>query len=315
MKKRIILFLLLLLPVRVLAYSNYLVVTADPVGIEIHSNGVYIIDSYNKMNSSLKKGDKIISMNQQAINSISDLNRMIEKSGVYSIQIERNHTILDKELVVEKNHNQIQTGLYLKDEVDGIGTLSYIDPETKIYASLGHEILETNSNSLFDLKDGYLFELKDEEIKKNDHGQIGEIHASFTNNVIGTIDSNQKSGIYGKYSETIPTDHLVEVGKKEEIEVGDASILLKINNQEKNYAIKLLDVDENDATKNIYFEVTDSSLLDLTGGIIQGMSGSPIIQNQKIIGVVNYVVVSNPKTGYGIFIENMLEEGDKLLES
>lgn len=315
MKKRIILFLLLLFPIQVFAYSNYLVVTGEPVGIEIHSNGVYIIDFYNKMNSSLKKGDKIVSINQNPIHSITELNESISYSGTYSIQVERNHSLVDEKLFVEKKGSQIQTGLYLKDEINGIGTLSYIDPETKIYASLGHEILESHSGSIFDIKEGSIFEVRDEELKKNDRGQIGEIHASITNNVLGTIDSNQQTGIYGKYQESISDEDFVEVAKKEEIEIGDAFILLSIDHQEKQFEIKILDIDSKDTTKNIYFEVTDSSLLNLTGGIIQGMSGSPIIQNQKIIGAVNYVVVSNPKTGYGIFIENMLEEGDKLLES
>ena len=261
MKKKLVLFLLLLFPIQVFAYSNTLIVTGEPIGIEIHSNGVYIVDFYSNLNSSLKKGDKIISINQQKVESIEDLDQIVTDSGTYSIQIDRNQKIINEKLVVEKENNEIRTGLYIKDEVDGVGTLSYIDPETKIFASLGHEILETSSNSLFDLNRGSLYEVYDESIQKNRNGRIGEIRVNFTNHVLGSIESNQVNGIYGLYQETLPSDHLVEVAKKDEIKLGEAYLYLNMENQEKKYQINILDIDKNETVKNIYFEVTDDSLL------------------------------------------------------
>ena len=310
--KKLWILLLLLFPIQVLAYSNHLIVTGESIGIEIHSNGVYVIDHYDHTNIHLKKGDQILEINNQVVNSVSDIKSIVKKEGTYNIKIKRNDQIKTNHLTVYKKNKELQTGLYIKDEVNGIGTLSYIDPETKVFASLGHEVLESSSNTVFDLKEGTLYEVVEQEREKNNNGRIGEIKANFTSHKLGTIYKNTQNGIYGIYQDELTNTNTIEVGTKEDVALGNAEIRINTNN---NYQIKILDIDQNDPIKNIYFKVTDENLLDTTGGIIQGMSGTPIIQNNKIIGVINYVVVNNPQTGYGIFIENMLEEGDKLLES
>ena len=238
----------------------------------------------------------------------------IQKEGVYPIKIVRDNKTLEKELVVTKEGKEFQTGIYIKDEIDGIGTLSYIDPETKIYASLGHEILETSSKNLFETSHGYIYDIELNYIHKSEDGNIGEYHANFKNNVLGSIEKNKTTGIYGKYQGTYQEEDLVEVGTKEEIKKGPAKIRLNMEGTEINdYEITILKTEEN-PVKNILFEITDEELLSKTGGIVQGMSGSPIIQENKVIGVVNYVLLNDSKKGYGIYIEKMLEEGDKLLQ-
>ena len=317
MKRIIFLIILLLLPFNIYAYSNRLIVGGEQIGIEIHSNGVYIIDFYNdKTEKTFKRGDKIISINDTNISSINDFNSIINKAGTYNLTIKRNNKTYKYDLDVYLENDKVKTGLYLKDEIYGIGTLSYIDPETKVYASLGHEILESNSNTIFDTRNGYIYNSNILNIEKNNKNQIGEIHSSIGNEVLGTVLKNKTNGIYGKFTSVINTDNLIEVGNSSEIKKGKATLFIELDNDtKKEYDINIINIDESDPVKNIYFEITDDLLLNKTGGIIQGMSGTPIIQNNKIIGAVNYVVIDDYNKGYGVFIEKMLKEGDKLLES
>ena len=318
MKKTFILIILLLLPINIFAYSDKLIVGGEHIGIEIHSSGVYIIDFYGDkaIKSGFLRGDRIIKVNDTLVNSVNDINNIIDKKGTYNLIIQRNKKEYSLKLEVYLENDKVKTGLYLKDEIYGIGTLSYIDPETKIYASLGHEILESNSNTIFDVRKGYIYNSNILNIEKNNKNNIGEIHASIDNEVIGSVLKNEKNGIYGKFTSIIDSNNLVSVGKKEEIKKGEAKLLLELDNDEKQeYDINIISLNELDPVKNIYFEITDKNLLDKTAGIIQGMSGTPIIQNNKIIGVVNYVVIDDYNKGYGVFIEKMLKEGDKLLES
>ncbi len=320
MKKFALWLLLLFFPLNVFAYSNKIIVSGEPIGIEIHSKGVYIVDfyqvngTYPAKESGLQKGDRIIEIKKKEIKNSKDMQEIIQKEGVYPIKIVRDNKTLEKELVVTKEGKEFQTGIYIKDEIDGIGTLSYIDPETKIYASLGHEILETSSKNLFETSHGYIYDIELNYIHKSEDGNIGEYHANFKNNVLGSIEKNKTTGIYGKYQGTYQEEDLVEVGDKEEIKKGPAKIRLNVEGTEINdYEITILKTEEN-PVKNILFEITDEELLSKTGGIVQGMSGSPIIQENKVIGVVNYVLLNDSKKGYGIYIEKMLEEGDKLLQ-
>lgn len=321
MKRKAILIMLLLLPINVFAYSNKIIISGEPIGIEVHSKGVYIIDFY-KVNNELsakkqgfKVGDIIKEVNNQKINSIDDLNNIINKQDNYNVKIERDGEEKDITLKSINENNTIKTGLYVKDQINGIGTLSYIDPETKIFGSLGHEIIENATNEKFKLNDGLIYEANINKINKSKNNDIGEIHASITNKELGTVNKNEVNGIYGKYESEINNNNLIEINNYQNIKIGKAKIRLTTNDQNtSDYDINIISLDENDPVKNIYFEIIDDNLINKTGGIVQGMSGSPIIQNDKVIGVVNYVVVEDVTKGYGIFIEKMLEEGDKLLQ-
>ena len=228
---------------------------------------------------------------------------------------ETNNKVIIKINLKEEN-DIIKTGLYVKDKINGIGTLSYIDPETKVFASLGHEILETTSFDRFRLENGSVYKAEVSSIKKSINGYVGEKKAIIDKNInYGKIEKNELEGIFGTYESELLKDELLEVGKKEEIRKGEATIKTVVeSNLVKDYKINIISIDETSSNKNILFEITDKELLEQTGGIIQGMSGSPIIQNNKIIGVVNYVIIDNTKKGYGIFITTMLEEGDKILQ-
>ncbi len=321
MKNKLFQFLLILflIPLNIYAIPKKVIVGGETIGIEVYSDGIYVVGFYevnNKMigkDAGFKVGDIIKEINNVKINNISDINNLIKESNTYDFKIIRNYKEKDISFKLEEKNNIIKTGLYVKNKIDGIGTLSYINPETKTFASLGHEILESNSMSKFIINSGNIYKAEVTNIKKSEERIPGEKQANINfAETIGTIDKNEINGIYGKYNGKINENNTIDVGKKEEIKKGEAIIRTVVNNETKeDFSINILTVDENDPVKNILFEITDSKLLDKTNGIIQGMSGSPIIQNNKIIGVVNYVVLDNPKRGYGIFIENMLQEEEK----
>ncbi len=323
MKKNYLKFLFLLLvlfPINIYAYSNRLIIGGETIGIEAYSKGIYVVGFYDVDNKAIAKdagfkiGDVIEKIDNIDVGDINDINKIIKDDKSYSFKVLRNNKYEEINIYLSSKNNIIKTGLYVKDKINGIGTLSYIDPETKIFASLGHEILESNSMSKFNISTGTIYKAEVTNIKKSKPSLPGEKNANIEyEKNIGEINKNEINGIYGKYNDIIDNETTVEVGKKEEIRQGDAIIKTVIEEDKKeDFKINILSIDEKDSVKNIFFEITDDKLLNKTNGIVQGMSGSPIIQNNKIIGVVNYVVLNDTKKGYGIFIETMLKEGDKL---
>ncbi len=207
----------------------------------------------------------------------------------------------------------LKTGLYVKDMISGIGTLTYIDPESKIYGALGHEVLEQTTGTMINVRDGKIYNSNVTSIEKSVRGEPGAKNANTnSNDVFGDVKENKVSGIFGNYTKEINKNNLYKVADYEDIKLGEAKIITVIEGTlKKEYSVNILKVN-NDKTdnKNILFEITDSNLIDKTGGIVQGMSGSPIIQGNNIIGAVTNVVVNNPKRGYGILITTMLKEGE-----
>jgi len=322
MKKKLIILALLLFPINTLAYSNYIIPGGETLGIEVNSSGVMVIGfyqikgRYNKGTPVIKSGDYITKINDKEISNIKELTTMIEKSvqeEKVEITFTRNGEEKKSTLELIKEDGVYKTGLYVKDSITGIGTLSYIDPETRIYGALGHEITESNTNSIVEIKDGTIFRNYITGIDKSSNGIPGSKNAKFYYNTqYGTILKNTPVGIYGKYEENLPDKEALEVATKDEVKIGDAEIYTVLEGEKvEKYSINIKSINETSKVKNISFEITDENLITKTGGIVQGMSGSPIIQNGKIIGTVTHVIIDNPLTGYGIFITTMLEEGEK----
>lgn len=323
-KKRLILLLILLitiLPAPVLAYSNFLIASGKTIGIEVNANGVLIVGFYEVegkeigKNAGFEIGDIITKINNKEVFSISNMLESLKENNTnITFTVKRNNTEKEIKMSLKPDENNIlKTGLYVKDQINGIGTLTYIDPKTKRFGALGHEILETTTAQKFEIKDGKIYNANVSNIRKSTNGNAGEKNASYNKKISeGEIDKNEISGIFGDYKEDIEQDKTLEVGTKDEVTKGKAYIRTNIKDDEiKDYEINILNIDLNSKSKNILFEVTDKTLINETGGIVQGMSGSPIIQNNKIIGAVNYVIVNDPKKGYGIFITTMLKEGEK----
>lgn len=315
---RMFTLLLVIIPLNVLAIPKSLIAGGENIGIQVSLNGVSIAGTYEingknpAIDAGLKVGDLITSINGTKINNIDEMVNIInESTSKIEITFLRKEKEMKTSLEVINVDGVIKTGLYVKDNITGIGTLSFIDAETKRFGALGHEITSKNTNFLLEIKDGKIFESSVTTIERSEAGSPGAKNANFySNNVLGSVSSNTTKGIFGTYTDTIENKKEYKVASNDEIKLGNAKILtVTSGNEVKEYNINILKLNDNSTTnKNILFEITDEELLSLTGGVVQGMSGSPIIQDDYIVGVVNYVIVDSPKRGYGVFITNMLEE-------
>ncbi len=321
-------FVLLLLsifvmPLHVFAYSDYILAGGQNIGIELKSKGILVVGTYNvgdynpARDANFQVGDKIIEINNRLVESIDEMLEVIaslDNIDAINVTFYRGSKRMNSNLkLIADENNVYKTGLYVKDSINGVGTLTFIDPNTKIYGALGHEILEKTTGQRLEIKDGKIYSSVVTEINPSKNGNPGEKSAKYNvDDIYGNIKENTKSGIFGTYTRELPQSKLYKVAKKNEVKLGDASILTVVNDNDiSKFGIKILkvNVSSND-TKNILFEVTDKKLLSMAGGIVQGMSGSPIIQDDYIIGAVTHVVVDDPVFGYGIFITNMLEEAE-----
>ena len=321
-KLKILLLSLLLIPINVMAYSDYIIPGGETLGIEINSDGIMVIGFYqidgkfNKGNPTIKSGDYITKINDIEVSTVDELTDVIEDNvsdGFVEVTFKRNGKEKTSELELIKDGDVYKTGLYVKDTITGIGTLSYIDPETKVFGALGHEIIESNTSEIVEIKSGIIFRNYITGIEKSSDGIPGSKNAKFYyDTTYGKILKNTNVGIYGIYETSLPDKELYEVAQKDEVKIGKATIYTVLEGEQiKDYSIEITAINETSDIKNISFIIDDEELLDKTGGVVQGMSGSPIIQNNKIIGAVTHVVIDNPATGYGIFITTMLEEGEK----
>ena len=317
-KLLLILFLsTLIIPISANAYSEEVILGGENVGIEVSSNGVLIVGFYDVKGTSpgreagLKIGDTILKVDDTVIQGITDLSKQFNNSKTLQITYKRGSITNETTLNLVQDNKIYKTGLYVKDSIVGIGTLTFIDPATKRFGALGHEILEQTTGTKFEIKDGKIFESNVTGIEKADRGSVGEKNAIYNEDeVYGNIDKNDITGIYGNYSKSYDKNDLIKISS--DIKPGKAIIKTVILGQKKQeFEITILNVDKNHKTKNILFEVTDETLLSKGNGIVQGMSGSPIIQDNKLVGAVTHVVVDNPHKGYGIMITNMLKESEK----
>lgn len=302
------------------AYSSKIIASGENIGINLNSDYVIIIGSYDidgfdaLRDTPLMLGDKIKSINGNITRSISDVENVLKKlsSGNVTITYIRNGSENTINTILPKISSGYKTGLYVKDNVKGVGTLTFIDPETKLFGALGHEIVEKTTKSKFEITDGTIYYSTVTGITKSHDGNPGEKNArSNSLDTYGNVIENTSYGVFGTYTHDIDDSKLYKVAEPNDIHIGNAKILTVISGDNPmEYDIKILRINENSSTKNILFEITDSRLLDKTGGIVQGMSGSPIIQGEYIVGAVNYVLVDDTSKGYGIFITNMLNEAE-----
>lgn len=310
-----------IMPQSLLAYSKYIVAGGENIGLSINNKGIIIAgfykvgDKYPGYDAGLNKGDVIKRANDKEVSSIDDFIGFIKESDGKSLKLvyQRGKQNETTTLNLTNENGTLKTGLYVKDMISGIGTLSYIDPESRIYGALGHEVLEQTTGTMINVRDGKIYNSNVTSVEKSVRGEPGAKNANTnSNDVFGDVKENKVSGIFGNYTKEINKDNLYKVAVYEDIKLGEAKIITVIEGTlKKEYSINILKVN-NDKTdnKNILFEITDSNLINKTGGIVQGMSGSPIIQGNNIIGAVTNVVVNNPKRGYGILITTMLEEGE-----
>lgn len=315
---------LLFLPTTAFAYSDYIIAGGENIGIQLNSKGILIVglykigNTYPGRDAGLKLGDKILAINSETVDNINQMvdkiNKDPDKSSISITYSRYNKTSIAELKLVKNDENVYKTGLYVKDTINGIGTLTFIDPNTKIFGALGHEIMEKNTGQRIEVKDGKIFKSEVQGITKSTNGSPGEKNAKYySDTVYGKIGENTSSGIFGTYKTNLPTTKLYKVAKPSEVKLGKASILTVIKDEKvEQFDINIIKInsDNNQKIKNILFNITDAKLLEATGGVVQGMSGSPIIQDEMIIGAVTHVIVDDPTKGYGIFITHMLEEAE-----
>ncbi len=297
------------------------------VGIKLQTDGPIVVGFSDIENdnqrayspskeSGINIGDIILSINDIEIESsefLSDTLNNLE-SGELNIKVERDGKILNKVVNPIKNKDgKNKIGLWVRDSTAGIGTVTFIDPESGVYGALGHPITDVDTGDIIKISKGSIVNSSIVNVKRGERGNPGELKGVFINDKIslGNVMNNTKFGIFGEYSLSNFSGKRLKIALKDEIEEGPAQIISTIDNDSpKAYDVvveKLLQQD-NPSSKSMIIKVVDQKLLDKTGGIVQGMSGSPIIQNNKIIGAITHVLVNKPDTGYGIYIEWMLKE-------
>lgn len=323
MKKIFLLLMVLILPANLHAYSEQVLLGGQNVGIEAYSKGVMVVGFYKVDNryigsETLNVGDIILEIEGYPVNSIKEMTDIIDKNikdGKVNVLIKRNNKEKETTMSLVKEGSVYKTGLYIKEKITGIGTITYIDPNTKITGLLGHELTSALSNNKIEVKDGKLYSSTVSGIDRSTNGRVGSKNAKIDyNNSLGIVNKNSSVGIFGLYKRALPNNKLLNVAKWDEIELGKATIYTTINDSTVlPYEITITKLNKNEIStnKSISFTVTDNNLLSVTGGIVQGMSGSPIVQNGKIIGAVTHVLVDDVVKGYAVFIRTMLEEGDR----
>ena len=320
-------------PVSSSAKQTMVVPGGKSIGVTLSTDGVIVaglsdISLHNGKQASpakdagIKAGDIIKFFNDEPISSVAELSAAIKKSNAASCTVTLNRdnktvktSILPK---ISADDGQIKIGAWVKDAASGIGTITFYNPETKFFAALGHGICDADSSNILDVSDGEILSSTIVSVDKGTKGCPGELNGVFSesSNHLGHITENRQSGICGNVTDNFTLSHQpVQIAKKEEIKTGNAYILANVEgNLIEKFDIEIIRVifTNNTSSKNMIIKITDSRLLEKTGGIVQGMSGCPIIQNGKLIGAVTHVFVNDPTRGYGIFIENMLAEAEKV---
>ncbi len=265
----------------------------------------------------IKKGDLITGVNGEPVRSAEEVVKAISSSdGDAEISIERDGEETSVKVSPIRGRDGIKRiGLLIKDCTAGIGTVTFIIPETGEFMGLGHGICDSDTGKLIPLKRGIVTDVRISGAQKGKTGDPGELKGAFENKSIGIIKKNTDSGVVGYFNsdkfDPSGSEERITVGSKSDLKEGDAFILTTVGPGEaRKYSVKIENVPERDEAKNFELRITDPDLINATGGIVQGMSGSPIIQNEKLVGAVTHVMINDPVRGYGIMIGEMLREAE-----
>lgn len=304
-----------------------LIPVGAPIGIYVKTEGVLVVGIGEFENNRgyecsparyiLRSGDYILKLNGSEVSEKEELIQTIEQCGGAKVilTIDREGEVFDVELQpVQNTAGEYKIGVWVRDNTQGVGTMTYIDPDGG-FGALGHGINDVDTSMLMEMDDGTLYETEIVSIRKGETGNPGELTGMIVytdEHILGDITENDIRGIFGQCNSRasqLITKEPLPIGFKQEIEKGSAQILCTVEKEPCLYDVEITNIHLNhdNVNRGIELTVKDERLLDLTGGIVQGMSGAPIIQNGKIIGAVTHVFINDPTKGYGIFIENMLE--------
>ncbi len=292
--------------------QKQLTVLGTPFGVKLYTKGVIVVDAEEGsagIEAGIQVGDILLSYNNVEIHSNEELREQVELSGgqKQKVRILRNQRTQTLWVTPTETEDGYAIGLWVRDSAAGLGTLTYYDAETQTVAGLGHSISDVDTGLTMPVESGTLVTARITGVKPGEKGTPGELLGYLEERELGAVRDNCAAGIFGS-AETAITGVAYPVALKDEIQVGPAQILCTLaGNTAKAYTIEISKINNNlEEYRNLCLTVTDPELIKQTGGIVQGMSGSPILQNGKLIGAVTHVLIDDPTRGYGIFIENML---------
>lgn len=310
--------------------EKVVVAGGNPFGIKIVTEGVMVVGTSEVDTSSgqispakkcgIHEGDVILEINDEKITSNEDMQQAIIKSkgNKVIVSVKRDEHISQIDLYPEYSISEAcyKAGIWVRDSSAGIGTITFYDPQTSLFGGLGHPVCDVDTGLTLPLRSGEVVPVRISGLKKGQEGKPGELIGNFVSGTaIGNLKINNQTGVFGKLAYAPNLTSPVPVGYKQDIKEGKAKIYTTLRgNSPKEYDINIekIILKDNKHSKNMIIKVTDKELLAEAGGIVQGMSGSPIIQDGKIVGAVTHVFVNDPTRGYAIFIENMLETANSL---
>lgn len=304
-------------------------VSGESFGIKLYTDGVIVVGTKDvetangKCNpakeAGLEKGDIIISINNVKMTDSSQVEETFNDNNGkdYKIVVKRNGNYKNFTLkpVYSQSEGKYKVGVWVRDSTAGIGTVTFYNSENNSIGALGHPITDVDTNEIMPILNGEAVKANVTKIYKSTDGEAGSLCCDFTNNVIGSLSVNSICGIYGKYECSLVGKRLYKVAASQEVEKGSAQLLCTVDEKGPQlYDVEITRVSyrENNDEKNMVVRVTDKNLIEKTGGIVQGMSGSPIIQNGKLVGALTHVIVDNSEKGYAIFAEKMVEKSEEL---
>jgi len=295
------------------------------VGIKLFSDGVLVVglspvetkagEKNPGRDCGLKTGDVITHIDGDEVDTIEQIQALVTSHAEKPLTIQAMRGERQVQLTAAAVCNRqgvYQLGVWLRDSMAGIGIMTFYDPVSGAFAALGHGVNDVDTAMLMPLETGSIMEAKVSDVKRGTSGEPGELHGEFdlTRN-LGTLSANTERGVFGRLSKSgmDGSGQVMEIAPSSEVCVGDAVIRSNVRGSEvEEFDVKITHLcGAGEKTRNLMIQVTDPKLLEITGGIVQGMSGSPIIQKGRIVGAVTHVLVNDPTRGYGIFIENMLE--------
>ena len=299
--------------------GRVLIPGGQAVGVAIHTQGVLVVGLGDGagVKAGLRAGDVLLSVNGRPLDSADILTETVNAAGgqPLSIVMERGgkqQTVLATPQFDESSQSY-RLGVWVRDSTAGVGTLTYYDPQTGRYGALGHAITDSDTGLILPVREGSVMDAEIVSVRRGERGMPGELKGSFLREQLslGNVKRNSAVGIFGTLDNVVRNalyPNGLPVGSKNDVHTGAATILSTVDGKNMvEYAVEITQVTRAGEQKSMVIRVTDERLLDMTGGIVQGMSGSPIIQDGKLVGAVTHVLVNDPTRGYGIFIENMLD--------
>lgn len=305
--------------------ETVVMVAGTPFGIKMYTDGVLVV-GFSDVNTKaglcnpariagLKKGDVILSVNGETVSTNGQIREKIESSGGEEMEfrVRRDHLVFTVKFkaVLSATENRYKSGFWVRDSSAGIGTLTFYEPESKVFAGLGHAVCDVDTDEVIPISTGEIVSAEIIDVEKGVSGSAGSLNGVVYDTTIGYLTINEETGVYGCLKDLPQTGYrTLPVGMKHQIKEGKAQIYTTIQGSTPalyDIEIKQIKLQNATPTKNMVIRVTDPVLLEKAGGIVQGMSGSPIIQDGKLVGAVTHVLVNDPTKGYAIFAENMLE--------